>query len=108
MQEIIKGIIIMPHTTPIHENCGTCTECARNPQIVKYKCEKGGFYRLVNGYVGSFDDICIKPERNIISTIIKCLIVGQVVGLVMFLISNDAMNSALVCFGASLLYLFIE
>jgi hypothetical protein len=93
----------MPRTTPIHENCGTCTECARNPQIIRYTCRKGGSYKLLTGYVGSIDDVCIKPEKDTISTIIKCLIVGQVVGIVTFLIGGIPAISAAMCLGVSLI-----
>lgn len=93
----------MPHTTPIYTNCGTCTECAKNPQIVKYKCEKGGSYKLLNGYVGKIDDVCIKPETDVLSTVIKCIIIGQAVGLVVFLISGIPVISAAMCLGVSLI-----
>jgi hypothetical protein len=91
----------MPRTTPIHKNCGTCTECESNPQIIKYTCRKGGSYKLLNGYVGSFNDIC-KPQTNVLATVIKSLIVGQVSGFIVFVIGSDAMISAFVCLGVSL------
>jgi hypothetical protein len=97
----------MSQTTPIHTNCGTCTECAQNPQIVKYKCKKGGSYELINGYVCEGKDCRGEQKTNTISTIIKCVIVGQVVGIAAFLITGDATIGAVVCFGASILCLFI-
>jgi hypothetical protein len=100
----------MPRTTPIHTNCGTCTECAQNLQVVKYECEKGGSYSLLNGYVEKIDDVCIKPEIGIWwPTIIKCIIVGQIVGVVVFLISAIPIISAATCLGVSLItYLYNE
>ena len=97
----------MSPTTPIHTNCGTCTECAQNSQIVKYKCKKGGSYELINGYVCEGKDCRGEQKTNTTSTIIKYVIVGQVAGLVAFLITGDAVIGAFVCFGASILCLFI-
>lgn len=56
----------------------------------------------MNGYVGSFDDIC-KPQTNVLATVIKCLIVGQVAGFIVFLISGIPMISAAMCLGVSLI-----
>ncbi len=95
----------MPHTTPTHENCGICTECAHNPQIVKYKCKKGGSYKLLTGYVGKIDDVCIKPQKDILLPIV----IGQVAGIITFFVTNNPLVGAIVCFVVSaMLYLFIE
>jgi hypothetical protein len=94
----------MPRTTPIHTNCGTCTECARIPQIVKYKCEKGGSYRLLTGYVGEIEDVCIKPGTGIWwPTVIKCIAVGYLAGAIMFYITGIPLVSAAVCLMVSVI-----
>ncbi len=90
--------------TPTHTNCGTCTECAQNPQIVKYKCAKGGSYKLANGYV--CEGVDCRGEKS--PTIIKYIIVGQIAGLVVFVVTNNPLYGALACLGASILYLFID
>jgi hypothetical protein len=92
----------MTQTTPIHTNCGNCTECAQNPQVIKYKCKKGS-YELLNGYVCEGKDCRGEKTMSIIPTII----VGQIVGLAVFIITNDATFGAFACFGASILCLFI-
>ena len=97
----------MPHTTPVHENCGTCIECAQNSQIIKYKCGKGGSYELLNGCVCEGNDCRSEQKTNTTSTIIKCVIVGQIAGLAVFFVTGDATISALACLGVSILYLFI-
>ena len=61
---------------------------------------------MVSGSVCEGKD-CRGETLCVFPTIIKCLIVGQVLGLATFVITNDAMIGALVCFGVSLLYLFI-
>jgi len=94
----------MPHTTPIYTNCGTCTECAKNPQIIRYTCRKGGSYKLLTGYVGKIDDVCIKPQEDILLPIV----IGQVAGVITFFVTNNPLVGAIVCLAASLLYLFIE
>ncbi len=94
----------MPQTTPIHTNCGTCTECACNPQIIKYECNRGGSYRLLNGYVGNIEDGCIKTEMGIWwPTIIKCIIVGQAASIIVSYITRDALIGALVCLMVSVI-----
>jgi hypothetical protein len=96
----------MQKTTPIHINCGTCTECARNSQIVKYKCIKGGSYQLLNGYVGCIDDCCIKPRKDIL---LPLIVVSQLVGAIAFWFTYNPLIGAVVCFVVSaMLYLFIE
>jgi hypothetical protein len=97
----------MPRTTPVHENCGTCTECAQNPQIIKYKCKKGGSYELIKGYVCEGKDCRGEQKTSILPTIIKCVMIGQVAGLVAFAFTGDVTIGAFVCFVASILCLFI-
>jgi hypothetical protein len=97
----------MPQTTPIHTNCGTCTECAQNPQVVKYKCKKGGSYELLKGYVCEGKDCRGEQKTDAVPTIIKCIIVGQIAGLAAFIFTGDSTIGALACFGVSILCLFI-
>ena len=84
-------------------NCGSCTECSRNPQIVRYACEKGGSYERLNGYVDVGVDC--RSERT---GIIKYIIAGQVSGLIVFAITSNPLYGAVACLGASIAYLFID
>lgn len=93
----------MTHTTPIHENCGTCTECARNPQIIHYKCKKGGSYKLLTGYVGSFDDICKQQTNICLPNLITSIVVGQIVGFFTMYVTNNPPICAVICLGVSLI-----
>jgi hypothetical protein len=75
---------------------------------VKYKCKKGGSYQLLNGYVGCIDD-CRGKENTDVQSIAVCIIIGQIVGIVSFLTTNNPLIGAVVCFVVSaMLYLFIE
>ena len=91
-------------TYKLHTNCGSCSECAQNPQIVRYTCEMGGSYERLNGYVSVGVDC--RGEKS--PPIIKHIIVGQVAGLVVFVATNNPLYGALACLGASIVYLFID
>jgi hypothetical protein len=81
--------------TQLHTNCGTCTECARIPSVVKYTCPKGGHYKVVSGYVGNFNDICRPIADDTI--LLKCAIVGGIAWLISFYAMQNIIFSNVVC-----------